>query len=114
MLAGPISYLLASDAFDAALGDVLRESIPDSLPARGNKNDPSGSVVNRSEGSVGPDQSALSLTVRSQSAVRGSWACAAHAKAGCTGCATSSARHSTKTRTSRQGTLSWAARASTS
>ena len=34
VLAGPISYLLASDAFDAALGDVLRESIPDTLAAR--------------------------------------------------------------------------------
>ena len=34
VLAGPISYLLASDAFDAALGEVLRESIPDALPAR--------------------------------------------------------------------------------
>jgi len=34
VLAGPISYLLASDAFDAALGDVLRESIPDALPSR--------------------------------------------------------------------------------
>jgi transcriptional regulator with XRE-family HTH domain len=34
VLAGPISYLLASDAFDAALGDVLRESIPDTLPER--------------------------------------------------------------------------------
>ena len=34
MLAGPISYLLASDAFDAALADVLRESIPDTLPGR--------------------------------------------------------------------------------
>jgi transcriptional regulator with XRE-family HTH domain len=34
VLAGPISYLLASDAFDAALGDVLRESIPDQLAAR--------------------------------------------------------------------------------
>src|SRR5271166_1404192 len=34
VLAGPISYVLASDAFDAALGDVLRESIPDTLPAR--------------------------------------------------------------------------------
>jgi transcriptional regulator with XRE-family HTH domain len=34
VLAGPISYLLASDAFDAALGEVLRESIPDTLPAR--------------------------------------------------------------------------------
>ncbi len=29
VLAGPISYLLASDAFDAALGDILRESIPE-------------------------------------------------------------------------------------
>jgi transcriptional regulator with XRE-family HTH domain len=34
VLAGPISYLLASDAFDRALGDILRESIPDSLPQR--------------------------------------------------------------------------------
>jgi transcriptional regulator with XRE-family HTH domain len=34
VLAGPISYLLASDAFDAALADVLRESIPDALPER--------------------------------------------------------------------------------
>jgi transcriptional regulator with XRE-family HTH domain len=34
VLAGPISYLLASDAFDRALGDVLRESIPDTLPGR--------------------------------------------------------------------------------
>jgi transcriptional regulator with XRE-family HTH domain len=34
VLAGPISYLLASDAFDAALGEVLRESIPDTLPER--------------------------------------------------------------------------------
>ena len=34
VLAGPISYLLASDAFDAALADVLRESIPDTLPER--------------------------------------------------------------------------------
>ena len=29
VLAGPISYLLASDAFDQALGDILRESIPE-------------------------------------------------------------------------------------
>jgi len=29
VLAGPISYVLASDAFDTALGDVLRESVPD-------------------------------------------------------------------------------------
>ena len=34
VLAGPISYLLASDAFDATLADVLRESIPDTLSAR--------------------------------------------------------------------------------
>jgi transcriptional regulator with XRE-family HTH domain len=29
VLAGPISYVLSSDAFDASLGDVLRESVPD-------------------------------------------------------------------------------------
>jgi transcriptional regulator with XRE-family HTH domain len=29
VLAGPISYLLASDAFDQALADILRENIPD-------------------------------------------------------------------------------------
>jgi transcriptional regulator with XRE-family HTH domain len=34
VLAGPISYLLASGAFDAALSDILRESIPDALPGR--------------------------------------------------------------------------------
>ena len=34
VLAGPISYLLASDAFDRALGNILRESIPDTLPGR--------------------------------------------------------------------------------
>jgi transcriptional regulator with XRE-family HTH domain len=34
VLAGPISYVLASDAFDAALGDVLRESVPESIGAR--------------------------------------------------------------------------------
>src|SRR5882724_3216968 len=34
VLAGPISYLLASDPFDRALGDILRESIPDALPGR--------------------------------------------------------------------------------
>ncbi len=34
VLAGPISYLLASDTFDAALGDILRESIPEALPGR--------------------------------------------------------------------------------
>ena len=28
VLAGPISYLLASDAFDQALGDILREEHP--------------------------------------------------------------------------------------
>jgi transcriptional regulator with XRE-family HTH domain len=34
VLAGPISYLLASDRFDQALGEILRESIPDTLPTR--------------------------------------------------------------------------------
>jgi transcriptional regulator with XRE-family HTH domain len=34
VLAGPISYLLASDAFDRTLGDILRESIPDGVPGR--------------------------------------------------------------------------------
>jgi transcriptional regulator with XRE-family HTH domain len=32
ILAGPISYLLASDAFDGMLAEVLRENIPDNLP----------------------------------------------------------------------------------
>jgi transcriptional regulator with XRE-family HTH domain len=35
VLAGPISYLLASDRFDATLEEVLRESIPERLPTRG-------------------------------------------------------------------------------
>src|SRR5271156_6025447 len=35
VLAGPISYVLASDAFDRALGDILRESVPDAVPLRG-------------------------------------------------------------------------------
>lgn len=34
VLAGPISYVLASDAFDSALGHILRESVPDSIGAR--------------------------------------------------------------------------------
>jgi len=34
VLAGPISYLLASDAFDKALGEVLRESLPDGIERR--------------------------------------------------------------------------------
>jgi transcriptional regulator with XRE-family HTH domain len=34
VLAGPISYLLASEAFDATLEEVLRESIPERLPTR--------------------------------------------------------------------------------
>jgi transcriptional regulator with XRE-family HTH domain len=34
VLAGPISYLLASDGFDRALADVLRESIPDAADGR--------------------------------------------------------------------------------
>jgi len=34
VLAGPISYLLASEAFDRALEEVLQESIPDKLESR--------------------------------------------------------------------------------
>src|SRR5208282_5191131 len=34
VLAGPISYVLASDAFDHALGEVLRESVPESIETR--------------------------------------------------------------------------------
>ncbi len=34
VLAGPISYLLASDAFDEMLAEVLRENIPDKLADR--------------------------------------------------------------------------------
>jgi transcriptional regulator with XRE-family HTH domain len=34
VLAGPISYVLASDAFDRTLGEVLRESVPDALAGR--------------------------------------------------------------------------------
>jgi hypothetical protein len=34
VLAGPISYLLASDAFDRTLDEVLRESLPDKGEAR--------------------------------------------------------------------------------
>ncbi len=34
VLAGPISYLLASDAFDGMLAEVLRENIPDKLKDR--------------------------------------------------------------------------------
>jgi transcriptional regulator with XRE-family HTH domain len=33
VLAGPISYLLASDAFDRTLADVLRENIPETYEA---------------------------------------------------------------------------------
>jgi transcriptional regulator with XRE-family HTH domain len=34
VLAGPISYLLASDAFDQALTDILRENIPEAAEGR--------------------------------------------------------------------------------
>lgn len=34
VLAGPISYLLASDTFDAKLAEVLRESVPENLEER--------------------------------------------------------------------------------
>src|SRR6201988_2553707 len=35
VLAGPISYVLASDGFDHALGEVLRESVPQAIERRG-------------------------------------------------------------------------------
>src|ERR1700730_17364515 len=34
VLAGPISYVLASDGFDGALGDILRESVSDGARRR--------------------------------------------------------------------------------
>src|SRR6266508_4847149 len=34
VLAGPISYLLASDAFDRTLEEMLRESVPDQIERR--------------------------------------------------------------------------------
>lgn len=34
VLAGPVSYLLASDAFNATLGELLRESIPENVDDR--------------------------------------------------------------------------------
>jgi len=34
VLAGPISYVLASDGFDYALGEILRESVPDGAGKR--------------------------------------------------------------------------------
>src|SRR5258705_10707179 len=34
VLAGPLSYLLASDAFNATLGELLRESIPEAAEDR--------------------------------------------------------------------------------
>lgn len=34
VLAGPISYVLASESFDSVLADVLRESVPENVPDR--------------------------------------------------------------------------------
>jgi transcriptional regulator with XRE-family HTH domain len=34
VLAGPISYVLASDGFDRALGEILRESVPEDVALR--------------------------------------------------------------------------------
>src|ERR1700684_173041 len=34
VLAGPISYVLASDGFDGALGEIMRESVPDGIARR--------------------------------------------------------------------------------
>jgi len=39
VLAGPLSYLLASEAFNAALGELLRESIPESIEDRARAED---------------------------------------------------------------------------
>ncbi len=35
VLAGPVSFLLASERFESALEQVLRESVPDDIPQRG-------------------------------------------------------------------------------
>ena len=45
VLAGPISYLLASDAFDRTLEDVLRENVPDKLENRQRALDQVGEVM---------------------------------------------------------------------
>jgi len=46
VLAGPISYLLASDAFDQTLEEVLRESVPASVAARKRSLDQVDEVMN--------------------------------------------------------------------
>ena len=45
VLAGPISYLLASDGFHEALAEVLRESIPKELPDRDQALDEIGKIM---------------------------------------------------------------------
>src|SRR6202030_2426163 len=45
VLAGPISYLLASDAFDQTLEEVLRESVPERLEGRKRALDQVGEVM---------------------------------------------------------------------
>src|ERR1700741_5158389 len=46
VLAGPISYLLASDSFDRTLEEVLRESIPESADGRARALDQVGELMN--------------------------------------------------------------------
>jgi transcriptional regulator with XRE-family HTH domain len=46
VLAGPISYLLASDAFDETLAEILRENIPSDLPDRGAALEQAGEIMN--------------------------------------------------------------------
>ena len=46
VLAGPISYLLASDSFDETLAEILRENIPGDLPDRHAAMDQAGEIMN--------------------------------------------------------------------
>jgi transcriptional regulator with XRE-family HTH domain len=46
VLAGPISYLLASDAFDRTLEDVLRENVPETYETRKRALEQVGEVMN--------------------------------------------------------------------
>ncbi len=56
VLAGPISYLLASDAFDRTLEEVLRENVPDKVEGRKRALD----AGRRADGRAAPAQGKLS------------------------------------------------------
>ena len=56
VLAGPISYLLASDAFDRTLDEMLRENVPDKLEGRKRALD----AGRRGDGGAAPAQGSLS------------------------------------------------------